>query len=59
MGKLAAWNINSLTVRLPLLRHWLRDNPVDVIAPQETKLTDDHVLVSTALKPTLRGCTVD
>jgi exonuclease III len=59
LGKLASWNINSLTVRLPHLLDWLRDNPVDVIALHETKLTDDHVPVSTALKPTPRGCTVD
>jgi exodeoxyribonuclease-3 len=39
--KLATWNINSLNVRLPHLMAWLEDNPVDVIALQETKLTDD------------------
>jgi exodeoxyribonuclease-3 len=39
--KLATWNVNSLAVRLPHLLDWLRDNPVDVIALQETKLTDD------------------
>ena len=39
--KLATWNVNSLTVRLPHLSSWLQANPVDVIALQELKLTDD------------------
>jgi exodeoxyribonuclease-3 len=39
--KLATWNVNSLTVRLPHLSSWLQANPVDVIALQEIKLTDD------------------
>lgn len=39
--KLATWNVNSLTVRLPHLLGWLQANPVDLIALQETKLTDD------------------
>jgi exodeoxyribonuclease-3 len=40
--KLATWNVNSLAVRLPQLLQWLRDNPVDAIVLQETKLTDDR-----------------
>ena len=39
--KLASWNINSLTVRLPQVLDWLAANPVDVLALQELKLTDD------------------
>jgi exodeoxyribonuclease III len=39
--KLATWNVNSLNVRLPHLLTWLRDNPVDALVIQETKLTDD------------------
>jgi exodeoxyribonuclease-3 len=39
--KIATWNVNSLKVRLPHLLQWLRDNPVDVLCLQETKLTDD------------------
>ena len=39
--KLATWNVNSLSVRLPQLLAWLQANPVDAIALQETKLTDD------------------
>lgn len=39
--KLATWNVNSLTVRLPQMLAWLNDNPVDVLVLQETKQTDD------------------
>ncbi len=41
MLKLATWNVNSLKVRLPQVLQWLTDNPVDVLALQETKLTDE------------------
>ena len=39
--KLATWNINSLTVRLPQVLDWLIANPVDVLVLQELKMTDD------------------
>jgi exodeoxyribonuclease-3 len=39
--KLATWNVNSLNVRLPQVIDWLAANPVDVLALQELKLTDD------------------
>ena len=39
--KLATWNVNSLTVRLPQVLDWLAANPVEVLAIQETKTTDD------------------
>ena len=39
--KLATWNVNSLSVRLPHLLAWLTANPVDALVLQETKLTDD------------------
>ncbi len=39
--KLATWNVNSLNVRLPQVLEWLAANPVDVLALQELKLTDD------------------
>ena len=39
--KLATWNVNSLTVRLPQLIDWLADNQPDVMVLQETKITDD------------------
>lgn len=39
--KLATWNVNSLSIRLPQLLAWLASHPVDAIVLQETKLTDD------------------
>ncbi len=39
--KLATWNVNSLAVRLPQVLDWLAANPVDLLALQELKLTDD------------------
>jgi exodeoxyribonuclease III len=39
--KIATWNVNSLTVRLPQVLDWLAANPVDALCLQELKLTDD------------------
>ena len=39
--KIASWNVNSLRVRLPQVLDWLKANPVDVLALQETKLVDE------------------
>ena len=39
--KLATWNVNSLTVRLPQVLDWLGANAVDVLVLQELKMTDD------------------
>ncbi|MBN9369330.1 MAG: exodeoxyribonuclease III [Comamonadaceae bacterium] len=39
--RIATWNINSLAVRLPQVLDWLAANPVDALALQELKLTDD------------------
>lgn len=39
--KLATWNVNSLSVRLPQVLEWLAANPVDVLALQELKMADD------------------
>ena len=46
--KLATWNVNSLTVRLPQVIDWLKaqealgnDQAIDVLALQELKMTDD------------------
>jgi exodeoxyribonuclease III len=38
--RVATWNVNSLRVRLPQVLEWLARCPVDVLALQETKLTD-------------------
>ncbi len=39
--KLATWNVNSITVRLPQVLAWLETSPVDALVLQETKITDD------------------
>ena len=44
--RIAAWNINSLKVRLPHVLRWLQDQekkqqPIDALCLQELKLTDD------------------
>jgi exodeoxyribonuclease-3 len=40
--KIASWNVNSLNVRLPHVLAWSEDARPDVLALQETKLTDDR-----------------
>ena len=37
---IATWNVNSLKVRLPHVLEWLSQNPVDILALQETKTLD-------------------
>ncbi|HLQ12783.1 MAG TPA: exodeoxyribonuclease III [Steroidobacteraceae bacterium] len=39
--RIATWNVNSLRVRLPQLLEWLAGSAPDVLALQETKLTDE------------------
>ncbi|WP_019022554.1 exodeoxyribonuclease III [Thioalkalivibrio sp. ALE23] len=39
--KIASWNVNSLKVRLPQVLSWLGTSHTDILALQETKLTDD------------------
>lgn len=38
--KIASWNVNSLKVRLPHVLAWLKENEIDVLCLQETKLID-------------------
>ena len=52
--KLATWNVNSLTVRLPQVLDWLAAHPVDVLALQELKLTDDKFPFDAFAKPATR-----
>jgi exodeoxyribonuclease III len=40
--KIASWNVNSLKVRLPQVLSWLESRQPDVLALQETKLTDEN-----------------
>lgn len=46
MFKLASWNVNSLKVRLDQVLEWLETSGVDVLALQETKLTDENFPVN-------------
>ncbi|MBD2463878.1 exodeoxyribonuclease III [Oscillatoria sp. FACHB-1407] len=36
--KIATWNVNSIRMRLDHTTQWLRDNPVNVLCVQETKV---------------------
>lgn len=40
MLTIATWNVNSLKVRLPQVLDWLEHRQPDILAVQETKLTD-------------------
>jgi exodeoxyribonuclease-3 len=42
MLKIASWNVNSLNVRLPHVLAWCDAARPDILALQETKLTDDR-----------------
>jgi len=42
MLRIATWNVNSLRVRLPHVLQWLESVQPDVLALQETKLTDEN-----------------
>jgi exodeoxyribonuclease-3 len=44
--KIATWNVNSLKVRLPQVLQWLSAEKPDVLALQETKLTDENFPVA-------------
>jgi len=44
--KIASWNVNSLNVRLPQLLAWMEAARPDILALQETKLTDDRFPVA-------------
>ena len=39
--RITTWNVNSLNARLQHVLDWLAANPVDVLALQELKMTDD------------------
>ncbi len=41
MLRIATWNVNSLRVRLPHVLQWLESEQPDILALQETKLTDE------------------
>lgn len=39
--KVATWNVNSIRTRLNHVVNWLKENPVDALCLQETKVMDD------------------
>jgi exodeoxyribonuclease III len=41
--RIATWNVNSITQRLPRLLPWLDERQPDVVCLQETKLPDDKL----------------
>ncbi|HWC78273.1 MAG TPA: exodeoxyribonuclease III [Blastocatellia bacterium] len=40
--KIATWNVNSITARLPIVLRWLESARPDVLCMQETKIPDDR-----------------
>ena len=42
MFRIATWNVNSLRVRLPHILQWIESEQPDVLALQETKMTDEN-----------------
>jgi exodeoxyribonuclease III len=38
--KIATWNVNSIRTRLPIVLDWLKNNAIEVLCLQETKVTD-------------------
>ena len=42
MLRIGTWNVNSLRVRLPHVLQWLESEQPDVLALQETKLTNEN-----------------
>jgi exodeoxyribonuclease-3 len=39
--RVATWNVNSLTARMPRVTDWIESNQPDVLCMQETKVADD------------------
>jgi exodeoxyribonuclease-3 len=49
MFKIATWNVNSIRVRLPQVLDWLKTAAPDIVALQETKVTDDKFPINKIL----------
>jgi exodeoxyribonuclease-3 len=45
--KIATWNVNSLTVRLPQILDWVGERNPDILCLQETKIPDERFPVET------------
>jgi len=50
MTRVGTWNVNSLRVRLPQLLEWLALHAPDVMALQETKVTDELFPIAALLE---------
>lgn len=46
LSTIATWNVNGVRARIERITAWLRDNPVDVLCLQETKVADDQFPLS-------------
>jgi exodeoxyribonuclease-3 len=53
--RIATWNVNSITQRLPRLLPWLDERQPDVVCLQETKLADDKLAELLGAELTDRG----
>lgn len=51
MFRIASWNVNSLRVRLDQVLQWLEKEQPDVLALQETKVTDDNFPLEAFTEP--------
>ncbi len=40
--RIATWNINGIKARLPVVKHWLEQNDLDVVCLQEIKAQDEN-----------------
>jgi exodeoxyribonuclease-3 len=54
--KIAAWNVNSLNVRLPRLLAWLERQTPDIVCLQETKCEDHRFPQEALLEAGYRSC---
>lgn len=54
--KIATWNVNSLSVRLPQVLDWLAASPVDALCLQELKLSDDKYPAGALLEAGYHSC---
>src|SRR5215218_5619009 len=56
--RLATWNVNSVSARLPRLLPWLDERAPDVVCLQETKLSDEAFADALAAPLAERGYAV-
>src|ERR1700709_1334017 len=49
--RIATWNVNSITARLPRLLEWLADTAPDAVCLQETKIADANFPTAAARAP--------